>query len=234
MKNTLRQYLLDFTHLFFPHHCTGCGTDDLADGQWLCAACLCSLPETGFLAIPGNPVEQVFYGRLPLQEAGSAFYFTKDSVLQRLLFHIKYHAGQQAGVYLGKLLGKQLACSGRFTGIDLLLPLPLNSRKQRQRGYNQAALLAEGVASVCSWPLVTQAVERRMFTATQTQQDRISRWQNMEGAFAVTDAGLLKNKHVLLIDDVLTTGATLEACGRCLLEVPGLRLSIVTAAYTIK
>ncbi len=234
INTTIRQYLHDFVHLFFPHHCAGCGTDELADDQWLCARCLCNLPETGFLQAPGNPVEQVFYGRLPVAAAGSAFYFTKNAVLQRLLFAIKYHAARQAGIYLGRLLGRQIACSGRFTDIDLLVPLPLNHKKQQQRGYNQAGLLALGIASVCSLPVADEAVRRRVFTDTQTHQDRISRWQNMEGAFEIADAGMLAGKHVLLVDDVITTGATLEACGHSLLQVPGLTLSIVTAAYTIK
>lgn len=231
--NPLKNYIEDFLHLFFPHVCIGCDTDILHHKDILCAKCLSSLPETGFLSSVGNPVEKIFYGRLNIQSAGSAFYFNKDSTIQHTIIQLKYKGNQEAGSFVGKLLGRQLADSKRFDDIDLIIPLPLNDKKLFRRGYNQAAVIVKGIASIWHKPVIEDAVERILFTETQTHKDRIERWKTMEGVFTVTQAGLLKNKHILLVDDIITTGATLEACGETILQVPGTKLSIATVAYTI-
>ena len=230
---SVKNYIDDFLHLFFPHICIGCNTDILNDTDVLCAKCLSNLPETGFLSVLQNPVEKIFYGRLPVQQAGSAFYFNKDSLIQSIITQLKYRNNQEAGIFLGKLLGQQLANSKRFDDVDLIIPLPLNDRKLFKRGYNQTSAIVNGLTSVWHKPVIEDAVERISFTETQTNKDRIARWQTMEGVFSVTQPTLLKNKHVLLIDDVVTTGATLEACGTAILKIPGVQLSIATVAYTI-
>ena len=199
----------------------------------LCAECFLKLPETGFIQQPGNPVENIFYGRIKVEAAAAAYYFTKDSLLQHLIVQLKYKGNQDVGFYLGKLLGHQLLQSGRFSDIDAIIPLPLNKRKEKKRGYNQAAVIADGIAEIWQKPILKNCAERLIFTETQTHKDRISRWQTMENVFAVTDKISLENKHILLIDDIVTTGATLEACGAKILEVPGTKLSILTVAYTI-
>lgn len=229
----LSSYFNDLAHLFFPHVCEGCGTDVLNNESLLCAGCFVKLPETGFIKEPNNPVEKIFYGRLKVEAAGSAFYFTKHSLLQHLIFQLKYRGNKDVGFYLGKLLGYQLLQTNRFDDIDVIIPLPLNPRKERKRGYNQAAMIAEGIVEVWKRPIVKDAVQRLVFTETQTHKDRISRWQTMEGVFATSNEAVLKNKHVLLIDDIVTTGATLEACGEKILQVSNTKLSIITAAYTI-
>lgn len=234
MFATIEKSLQNLVQLFFPHHCTGCGSDAVKHPQVLCAACIHRLPVTGFFEAAGNPVEKIFYGRLRVEQAASAFYFNKDAVMQQVLRALKYRNNPEAGWLLGKLMGVQMLQSGRFTGIDVIVPIPLNRKKLQQRGYNQAALLAQGMAAAVGWAVNTTAVERRLFTATQTQQNRINRWQNMQDAFVLNRPNELHNKHVLLVDDVITTGATLEACGRCLLNAPGSRLSIAAAAYSIK
>jgi len=229
----VKNYFEDFLHLFFPHNCIGCGTDVLNNEDFLCAQCFTQLPETNFLSKPGNPVERIFYGRLPVEHAGSAFYFNKDSLLQNLIIQFKYRSNQTAAIYLGKILGNLLCGATRFNNIDIIVPLPLNKKKEFKRGYNQASLLATGVAQILNKPLVEHAVERIQFTETQTHKNRITRWQTMEGVFKVADESLLKNKHILLIDDIVTTGATLESCGAAILEVENTKLSICTLAYTI-
>lgn len=233
MNNTLNHFTRDLLHLFFPHYCTGCGNDSVGDNQFLCLQCLAKLPETNFFEAAGNPVEKTFYGRLHVQAAGAAYYFTKDSLVQHLITELKYRDNRDLGVYLGRLTALQMARSDRFPQFDLVVPLPLNEKKLQQRGYNQAALIAEGIASVLEVPLSTRAVRRNLFTETQTRKDRITRWQNMQDVFQVTNSASLADKHVLLVDDIITTGATLEACGSVLLTVPGLRLSIATVAWTI-
>ncbi|GAC1444320.1 MAG: ComF family protein [Sediminibacterium sp.] len=223
----------DFSQLFFPHNCEGCGTDILRKNDLLCATCRQKLPLTGFFTLPGNPVEKSFYGRLPIEQAGAACYFTKDSLLQHLFIELKYRKNREAGYFLGRLMGYALAEAGRFSAIEALVPLPLNNRKEYQRGYNQAALLCEGIYQVWQKPVLAHAIARIRFTETQTRRNRLNRWQNMQGVFEVTSSTALENKHILLIDDVITTGATLEACGTELLKVKGVKLSLAAAGYTI-
>jgi ComF family protein len=191
------------------------------------------LPETGFFSTIANPIEKLFYGRSEISCAGAAYYFTKDSLLQHLLIQLKYKSNKESGYFLGRMMGHSLIRSERFAGIDALIPLPLHEKKEQVRGYNQAALICEGISEVWQKPVLMDAVTRLRFTETQTNQNRLSRWQNMEGVFAVTQPAELRNRHLLLVDDVITTGATLEACGSSILAVAGSRLSIAAAAYTI-
>jgi len=233
MFKTLTSHLNDFAHLFFPHVCEGCGNDVLGNNSLLCASCFLKLPETGFIKEANNPVEKIFYGRIKVETAGSAFYFTKHSLLQHLVIQLKYRGNKDIGFYLGKLLGYQLLQTERFNDVHAIIPLPLNPKKERKRGYNQAEIIAEGITSVWYKPILKNAVKRIIFTETQTQKDRVSRWQTMEGVFATADEFSLKGKHILLVDDIVTTGATLEACGEKILRVPETKLSIATIAYTI-
>lgn len=233
MRFSYQKYGAPFLHLFYPHNCEGCGSDVLPADQFLCARCRHYLPATNFFAQHGNPVEKLFYGRAGIEQAGATYYFTKNSLLQHLLIQLKYRGNQDAGYFLGRMMGQSLARSERFARVDALLALPLNPKKQQLRGYNQAALLCDGISEVWQKPVLENAITRTRFTETQTLQNRISRWQNMEGVFAVTQPALLRNKHLLLVDDVITTGATLEACGSSLLAVDGVKLSIGAAAYTV-
>jgi ComF family protein len=230
---TLSTYTKDFLHLFFPHYCEGCGSDVLEESQLLCLQCHAKLPETGFFKLPGNPVEKTFYGRLKIESSGAAYYFTKDSLMQHLITELKYHGKKEIGEYLGRMSGHHLKQTDRFDSIDCIVPLPLNPKKQQKRGYNQAAAIAEGISAIIEKPVILDAVERRLFTETQTKKDRVHRWQTMQEVFAVKDASILENKHVLLVDDIVTTGATLEACGAEMLKVPGLKLSIAAVCWTI-
>ena len=131
MLKMLPTYLNDFAHLFFPHNCLGCGTDVLENNSLLCAQCFLQLPETGFMKKNDNPVEKIFYGRIKIQVAASAYYFTKDSLLQHLITQLKYHGNKDAGYYLGKLLGYQLLQSPLFSCVDTIVPIPLNEKKRK-------------------------------------------------------------------------------------------------------
>lgn len=231
--NKIVSYFNDFTHLIFPHHCEGCGTDVLQNNQLLCAECLHQLPITNFTATTNNPIEKIFYGRLNIVAATAGFYFSKQSLMQHLLHQLKYKGNKDVGLHLGKLLGQQLKASNRFNDIDIIVPLPLNYKREFKRGYNQATLICEGVAEVFNKPIATDALVRTVFTETQTTNTRINRWENMDGVFKLNDEAILQNKHVLLIDDIITTGATLEACGKTILSLPNTTVSIATVAYTI-
>ena len=233
MIQVIKSYINSFSHLLYPHNCEGCGTDILNDDDFLCAKCFYELPKTGFIDVAYNPVEKIFYGRLRLEQAAAGYYFTKDGLLQHLIGQVKYKRHRDLGIYLGKLIGYQLKKTNRFTDVELLVPLPLNDRKEAKRGYNQATLICEGIAQVWQKNIVSDAVARTVFTQSQTNKTRVARWQNMEGVFAITNAMQLQGKHILLVDDITTTGATLEACGSEILQVANTKLSILTVAFTI-
>lgn len=213
-------------HLAFPHSCAGCGADLHEVQQLLCIRCGAQLPHTGFHLHCDNAVERIFWGRLPVHAATAAFYFTKRSVVQQLMHRFKYHGDRDVGLFLGRQMGRLLAASERFAEIDLLVPLPLFADKEKKRGFNQAAVLCAGMAETWNKPVMEQIVARRAHTESQTRKSRTERWQNMEDMFVLLDAAAAEGKHLLLVDDVITTGATLEACGRSLLQAKDARLSI--------
>ena len=229
----LKSSIPDLVHLFFPHVCIGCGTDVLDNQHQLCLRCLSDLPVTNFFSQPNNPVEKKFYGRMPVKSGGAGYFFTKDSLLETLIYELKYKGNKDIGIYLGQILAKFLALSGRFDEVDVLVPLPLNPKREKKRGYNQASAICAGIASAWKKPVIEKAVIRKVYTETQTQRGRVTRWKNMEGVFAVSDSSAIKNKHILLVDDVITTGASLEACGSEILKVAGTTLSIATLADTV-
>lgn len=222
------------TQLFYPHQCAGCGSDTISSDRILCATCTTALPETGFAEIPGNPVERIFYGRIPLIAAHSQYYFSAGSLIQRLVHQLKYQNGIDQGLLLGKLTAYSLLESGRFSNLDGIIPLPMYPDKQQLRGYNQARVIADGMAEVLSIPVVDGILIRQRYTETQTKKHRTSRWENVRNSFAITDPSAIQNQHWLLVDDVVTTGATLEAAGAVLLEQPQVQLSVATLMYAVK
>ena len=223
----LKEINQSLLHLLFPHVCAGCGSDIIKENNNLCLRCLAALPETRFENYPNNPVEKIFWGRLSIEAATAQFYFTKESLMQELMHQFKYKGNRETGLQLGKLMGEQIMASNRFP-VDALVPLPLFPRKQKKRGYNQAMVLCEGMSSVWNIPVLDGVIERPEHTETQTKKGRIERWQNMEGKFILTKIDMIRNKHLLLVDDVVTTGATLEACGQELLKGENVSLSIAT------
>lgn len=221
-------------HLLFPHVCEGCGTDVLHHQHFLCLRCHASLPRTEFHLYPNNPVEKIFWGRIPVVNATAQYYFTKASAMQHLMHQLKYRGNRELGLYLGRLMGHALAETNRFKEVDALVPLPLFSSKEKTRGYNQATILCEGMAEVLDKPILKDAVIRTTHTDSQTKKNRVQRWQNMEGRFELVKPDAVKGKHLLLVDDVVTTGATLEACGTELLEAGNVQLSLATLCFSYR
>jgi ComF family protein len=228
-QNTIQ----DFSRLLFPHYCVGCGYDLKDRDAVLCYRCQLALPNTNFFLIPKNPVEKSFYGRLPLQAAAATYYFTKDSLMQLLIAELKYKHNTAVGYYLGRMMGYQLLASERFASIDAIIPMPLHPKKLMTRGYNQASIIAKGIQSVWNKPIVENAIERTIFSKSQTTQDRLHRWENMAGIFAIKIPDQILQKHLLLVDDVTTTGASIEALGSVLQTLDAVKLSVATAAYTV-
>ncbi len=233
--STLLKNIFDSTlHLFYPHTCTGCGSDLLEDDQLLCLKCIHQLPHTNFANIKNNPIEKYFWGRIPLTAAYSQFYFSKEFLIQHLIHQLKYKGNTQIGFYLGEMMGKTLLSSSRFNDVDALVPLPLYPDKEHKRGYNQATVICNGMSSIMNIPVLNGAVTRQHATETQTRKHRTERWENVKSSFKVVNEKELKDKHLLLVDDVVTTGATLEACGSAIVQEVNTRLSIATLAYAAK
>lgn len=216
--------------IVFPHVCSGCGSDLLSVESNLCLRCIDALPETDFEKHENNPVEKMFMGRLDLESAAASYYFTKESLVQHLMHQFKYKQNRDLGLQLGRMMGYQLMQSGRFK-TDALIPLPLFPGKEKRRGYNQSVLLCEGIAESFNVPVFNDVIIRPEHTETQTKKGRIERWKNMEGKFFLTKPEKIEGKQLLLIDDVVTTGATLEACGAELRKAGNVRLSIATLCF---
>jgi len=176
-----------------------------------------------------NPVEKRFWGRLAVTSAMSEFYFSQNSIVQNMIHELKYRGNKKAGKFFGNLMGKSLLNSNRFH-VDVIIPLPLFERKERMRGYNQSELIANGIAEIISKPVVKNNVVRNFFTETQTKKHRLERWKNVENIFYVTRPSELEGKHILLVDDVITTGATIESCGLEILKIKDAKLSIASFA----
>lgn len=206
----------------------------LARDEQLCIRCAAGLPHTGYAAQAGNPVEKMFWGRLKLEAAAAIFYFSKSTVIQQLIHSLKYKGNRAIGEYMGRLMGNMLLESGRFSGIDGLIPLPMHPAKERKRGFNQAAVLCDGISAITRIPVVNRVLVKERVTETQTRKHRTERWVNAEGSFTVDPDLLKRHRNLLLVDDVITTGATLEAAGRCLLQAGGTKLSIATLATALK
>lgn len=220
--------------LYFPKNCPACGRPLRLFGANICGQCSQNLPETHFFEAPNNPIEKIFYGRLPINAGAAAWYFHKNSALQALLFQLKYKSNKDVGLFIGKQMGALLAASERFSSIDALVPVPLHPQALSKRGFNQAALICEGIGQVWHKPVLTGAIARTKHTGTQTKQTRAERWDNMEDAFTIKDPTSINGKHLLIIDDVITTGATIEACGKTLLTIKDVRVSVAAAAYPLK
>lgn len=220
----------DITRFFYPHSCPGCGAELYQPLQMICVRCIKQLPQTGFEKTGDNYTARLFTGRLQLQKAASFLFFGKDGLTQKLIHRLKYRGDTAMGQYLGHMMGNRLAEAGWFSDIEVLIPLPLNRKKLQSRGYNQSTLICEGIQSATGIAVEEVAIMRTIFTETQTHKSRLQRWANVSHVFDLLDTQHLHNRHALLVDDVITTGATMDACGQVLLKVPGIKLSVLSLA----
>lgn len=222
----------DLLHLFYPLVCAACGEELLAGEERICVNCLLSLPYTGFTGGDANPVEQTFWGRTELEAATALLHFRKGNSTQKLMHEIKYRGEKELAAYIGRLMGQELASNNPFTTVDYILPVPMHKAKQRKRGFNQAEWFAKGLAEKLHAAVNTEVLLKISATNSQTRKNRWQRWKNMEELFVVNQPEKLAGKHILLVDDIVTTGATLEACAQTLKQAANCKVSIATMAMT--
>jgi ComF family protein len=225
----LTRLLTPLVQLFYPHCCEVCGAELPAAASLLCFRCIEALPRTGFEQFAENPVSRLFAGRVNIGYALAMYYYHHASALRQLIHLFKYKKRQDVALWMGRQMGLLLHQTAWAEEIDMLAPVPLFSRREKERGYNQSALLCKGIAEVIEKPVDKRLILRQQFTSTQTRKSRAERWQNVADIFTVNSS--LKDKHILLVDDVITTGATTEACANALLE-RGARVSICALAFT--
>ena len=222
----------DLLSLFTPPKCCACGNALVRGENTLCTHCIMKMPKTNFHKVRGNMAEKSFWGRVPIEYATSYFFFLKSSNFQHLLHALKYDGRREIGVYLGRCYGNELIQQPEFSHFDSIIPVPLHPHKLRKRGYNQSEMFARGLSKSMNIPVDTKTLSRTTFTETQTHKSRIERWENVKNVFAANPAVNLNGKHILLVDDVMTTGATIEGCANALLEKnPTVKISVATLAY---
>ena len=226
------KWISDLKELLFPRYCKVCGQRLMRSEQHLCLGCLLDLPRTHYEQQPENLLMQHFMEWPEVVRATAYFHYYKEGKYSGLIHHLKYYDHPEVGTYLGRLAANELRQSGFFDGIDLIIPVPLSKKKQRKRGYNQCDYIARGISEATGIAVETRCIERTIDTDTQTRKGSAERWKNTEGVFHVTESTLFKNKHVLVVDDVTTTGSTLHACILALLTVPGVHISVFALAKT--
>jgi ComF family protein len=231
--NYLNDLLDDFISLLYPRLCYACGNHLLRNEKLICTECYVLIPRTNYHLEEENPVAQLFWGRCNIEKAAAFSFYNKGSRIRNLIHSLKYKGIQEVGFELGRIYGNSLKSNGFTNGIDLIIPVPLHPSKKRRRGFNQSDLISEGLSEATGVPLDTDSLIRISVSDTQTKRSRYERWTNVEGIFRITEPGNLRGRHVLLIDDVITTGSTVESCTNELLKVEGVRVSVVALAYAV-
>lgn len=219
---------LHIVSLIYPRVCAACGHTLVEGEETICSKCVYTFPKTGYEMNADNPLVQMFYGRIDFHAVAACYFFSKKGKVQHVIHQLKYKGNADAGLFLGREMGKILKESPLYSDVDYIFPVPLHPKKERKRGYNQAELIARGAAEVMEAKVDKTHLVRMVNTATQTRKSREERWLNVKDIFEVHGSADLVGKHVLVVDDVITTGATLEACGHALAGIEGVRVSVAT------
>ena len=220
--------LHEFSHLFFPNVCVVCGEELLHSEVTVCLRCLYKLPRTHNFREKDNKAEQLMAGRIPFERIASFCVYANGGILPPLIHQLKYYQKKEIGTLLGRLFGEDLTGSDFLNPVDMIVPVPLHPKKERSLGYNQAELIARGLSEATSLPVSVGNLIRVIYNPTQTKRTKTQRWENVRNIFEVKQPQEYRGKHLLLVDDVMTTGSTLEACGLALQKCNGLKISIAT------
>jgi ComF family protein len=223
--------LNDFISLIFPKVCASCGNSLYKNEHAICTYCMYQLPKTNYHLDDENKIAKLFWGRVPIHSASAFYEFNKGGKVQHLIHQLKYKGNKEVGITIGKIYGYELKQNAQFNTVTTIIPVPLHFKKEKKRGYNQSQLFAEGLASSMNVDCNFKTLFRVLESQTQTRKSRYNRWKNVESIFQLKNADELKGQHILLVDDVITTGATLEACAQTLLQIPDVKVSIATIAF---
>ncbi len=230
-----KEILADVFDLFYPNICLACSDKLLKGEETICLRCQLELPLTDHWTDADNILMKRFSGRVKVESAAAFLFFKKGEAVQELIHQLKYKNQEQVGIYLGRLLGhKLIQPKSIFKDIDLVVPVPLHWKKLKARGYNQCNSIATGISVSLNTPCSLNALNRHHENISQTKKKRFDRWENVEDIFSVNNPAQLTGKHILLVDDVVTTGATSETCMQTILQVPGTRVSFVSLATALK
>ena len=224
--------ILDFIS---PRLCVVCGRRLAPSERGLCSVCMMHIPRTCYQFEPdSNPMAQLFWHLTPVERAAALMFYEPHAEMARMVYCLKYGNRPDIGEDLGRLMANEMHYARYFDGIDALVPVPLSRKRLRQRGYNQSEMLAQGISDIIHLPVITKAIGRKHFIQSQTHLSRYERQENVADMFFLLDHSLLQNKHVLLVDDICTTGSTLIACVNAIKLVEGIRISVLTLGYTKK
>ncbi len=226
MRNPFRELL----NLIYPNLCIICGESLLRNEKQICLSCIQQIPRTNFHLLAGNPVEKKFWGKVPVFRGTSFYFFQKGSPFQKLLHELKYKDNHDIGIIMGQYAAVDMLQSDDFKSVEIIIPLPLHPKKLILRGYNQSELIAKGLANIMEVPIDTATLIRTKENTTQTKKSVFERFENTQGIFDITETKNLEGKHVLLVDDVLTTGSTIEAAIVALMRIKDIKISIFTLA----
>ena len=223
----------DVVSLLFPRLCYACGNHLLRNEKLICTECYILIPRTNYHLQDDNPVARLFWGRCRIERASAFSFYNKDSRIRKLIHNLKYKGIKEIGHELGMIYGRSLAGTDFLKEIDIIIPVPLHPSKKRIRGFNQTDTIAEGLSEATGLPVGIGILERTSKSDTQTRRSRYDRWVNVEGIFSVAGLERLEGRHVLLVDDVITTGSTLESCAVELLKVDEVRVSVAALAVAV-
>ncbi len=222
--------IINLLNLFFPKVCLACDNQLETNELYVCTFCRHELPLTNFESTIDNDVTKRLYGRVQLENASALFWFTKKGLVQHLIHNLKYKGHEDVGVFLGQWLGQELQQQEAFKTVDVVVPVPLHSKRLRQRGFNQVHKFGEELAAALGCDFNIEVLQKGKATKTQVFKDRLKRWIADDSLFVVTDYESLKGKHILLVDDIITTGATIEICANALSKIEGVTISVATMA----
>ena len=219
-------------NLFFPKVCLGCNSY-LGDNESnICITCRHQLPLTNFHLDQNDALKNVFYGRVKLEQATALLHFSKKGIVQQLMHNLKYRGYEDVGLFLGQWLGEELKTIEAYRKIDVVIPVPLHSSKLRKRGYNQVTKFGKEIAKALNVEFNSGVLQKTLATKTQVFKDRILRTSGNAATFSITENQSLRGKHILLVDDIVTTGATIESCANALLKIEGIKISVAAMAVT--
>jgi|TARA_B110000971_G_scaffold219256_1_gene259926 ComF family protein len=225
-------FLKDLFYLFYPSICSNCSEQLLQNENVICTFCRHDLPLTNFTSYTKNKVSAIFFGRVTIEKAYSLLLFRKEGITKNLIHDLKYRGNEGVGIFFGNWLGEILMKNKEFSTVDLIVPVPIHLKRKKIRGYNQVTKFGERLSTYLNIPFIEDVLVRQSSTKTQTLKARFERFNDLETKFLVNNTTQFKGKHLLIIDDVITTGATLEACASALLKTPNIKISILTMAYT--